>query len=169
MMAANDLDLGLDATQAKVTAPVSRPTKTLAVTRGAQRLLRSAGRASLAEVPLPSGRRADLMALGADGEIWIVEIKSSVEDLRADQKWPDYRAHCDKLFFAVDGAMPAERLPADAGLIVADAFGGAIIRDAPLHRMAGATRRSLLLRFARIGAERLHLLNDPEAAPPSLP
>lgn len=64
------------------------------------------------------------MALGADGEIWIVEIKSSVADLRADQKWPDYRA----LFFAVDGAMPAERLPADAGLIVADAFGGAIIR-----------------------------------------
>ena len=63
---------------------------------------------------------------------------------------------------------PAENLPADAGLIVADAFGGAIIRDAPLHRLAGATRRSLLLRFARIGADRLHLLNDPQAAAPSV-
>jgi hypothetical protein len=74
------------------------------------------------------------MALGPDGEIWIVEIKSSIEDFRADRKWPDYRAHCDKLFFAVDIAMAAECLRADAGLIVADAFGGAIIRDAPLHR-----------------------------------
>jgi hypothetical protein len=108
------------------------------------------------------------MALGADGEIWIVEIKSSIEDFRADQKWPDYRAHCDKLFFAVDMAMPAENLPADTGLIVADAFGGAIVRDAPLHRLAAATRRSLLLRFARIGADRLHLLNDPKAATPSV-
>ena len=148
--------------------PISRPATTLAVARGAQRLLRSAGRASLTEVSLPSGRRADLMAVGPDSEIWIVEIKSSIEDFRADRKWPDYRAHCDKLFFAVDIAMPVECLPADAGLIVADAFGGAIIRDAPLHRLAGATRRSLLLRFARIGADRLHLLNDPQAAAPSV-
>ncbi len=76
-------------------------------------------------------------------------------------------ARIAKLFFAVDIAMPSECLPADAGLIVADAFGGAIIRDAPLHRLARATRRSLLLRFARIGADRLHLLNDPKAAAPS--
>jgi hypothetical protein len=148
--------------------PISRPVTTAAVTRGAQRLLRSAGWKSLTEVSLPSGRRADLMALGADGEIWIVEVKSSIEDFRADNKWPDYRAHCDKLFFAVDVDMPATRMPADAGLIVADAFGGAIIRDAPLHRLAGATRRSLLLRFARTGADRLHLLNDPEAGAASL-
>ena len=59
--------------------------------------------------------------------------------------------------------MPHEILPADVGIIVADAFGGEIIRDAPLHRLAGATRRSLLLHFARTGAERLHLINDPEA------
>jgi hypothetical protein len=143
--------------------PVSRAATTLALTRGAQRMLRSAGRTSLTEVCLPSGRRADLMVLGADGEIWIVEIKSSIEDFKADQKWPDYRAHCDKLFFAVDVAMPAERLPEDAGLIVADAFGGVILRDAPLHRLAGATRRSLLLQFASIAADRLHLSKDPEA------
>lgn len=126
-------------------------------------MLRSAGLTSLTEVSLPSGRRADLMALGGDGEIWIVEIKSSPEDLRTDHKWSDYRAHCDRLFFAVDGAMPVELMPVDAGLIVADAFGGAILRDAPLHRLAGSTRRSLLLRFARIGADRLHVLSDPEA------
>ncbi len=144
-------------------APVSRKATTLAVTRGAQRLLRSAAMMSLTEVALPSGRRADLMALGAGGEIWIVEIKSSLEDFRADHKWREYRAHCDKLFFAVDLAMPAQDLPDDAGLIVADAFGGAIIRDAPLHKLAGATRRSLLLHFARLGADRLQAARDPES------
>lgn len=147
---------------------VSRPATTQAITRGVQRLLRTTGRTSLAEVSLPSGRRADLMVMGADGEIWIVEIKSSIEDFLADRKWPDYRAHCDKLFFAVDVDMPAGRLPIDAGLIVADAFGGDIIRDAPLHQLAGATRRSLLLKFARIAADRLHLSNDPEARAPSI-
>jgi hypothetical protein len=163
MNLANGLAPDHDTIAAMGSTPVSRRATTAAITRGAQRLLRSADRKSLTEVSLPSGRRADLMAVGADGEIWIVEIKSSIEDFLTDQKWPDYRAHCDKLFFAVDVAIPAERLPADAGLIVADAFGGDIIRDAPLHRLAGPTRRSLLLRFARIGAERLHLLNDPEA------
>jgi hypothetical protein len=112
--------------------PVSRPVTTAAVTRGAQRLLRSAGWKSLTEVSLPSGRRADLMALAADGEIWIVEIKASIEDFRADNKWPDYHSYCDKLFFAVGVDMPAARMTADSGRIVADAFGGAIIRDAPL-------------------------------------
>jgi hypothetical protein len=141
----------------------TRPATTAAVTRGAQRLLRSVGLTSLTEVPLPSGRRADVMALGGDGEIWIVEIKSSPEDLRTDHKWMEYRAHCDRLFFAVDAAMPGDLMPEDAGLIVADAFGGAILRDAPLHRLAGPTRRSLLIRFARISADRLHVLNDPEA------
>jgi hypothetical protein len=160
------IDLDLMPKTGAPTAP--RPATTLAVTRGAQRLLRSDGRTSLTEVPLPSGRRADLMALGADGEIWIVEIKSSIEDFRADHKWPEYRAHCDKLFFAVDIALPSDCLPADTGLIVADAFGAAIIRDAPIHRLAGATRRSLLLQFARIAADRLHLSRDPEAGAASV-
>jgi len=146
------------------TPPVARPETTSTLMRGVQRLLRAAGRASLTEIGLPGGRRADVMALGADGEIWIVEIKSCIEDFRADRKWPCYRAHCDKFFFAVDVAMPSDCLPADAGLIVADAFAGEIVRDAPVHRLAGATRRSLLLRFARAGADRLHLINDPQAA-----
>src|SRR5262249_22567243 len=71
----------------------------LAVTRGSTRLLHSLGFSVVSDLPLPSGRRADLVALGSDGEVWIVEIKSSVADLRADQKWIDYRLHCDRLFF----------------------------------------------------------------------
>src|SRR6185295_3610366 len=69
----------------------------LAIARGTARLLRSLGFSCISELPLPSGRRADLVALNERGEIWIVEIKSSIEDLRADQKWQDYRAHCDRL------------------------------------------------------------------------
>ena len=60
------------------------------------------------------------------GEIWIVEIKSSVADFRADQKWQDYRLHCDRLFFATTLEVPCEIFPPDTGLIVADAFGAQI-------------------------------------------
>ena len=83
----------------------------LAVARGTARLLRSLGFACIGELALPSGRRADLVALNERGEIWIVEIKSSVEDLRADHKWEDYRAHCDRLFFAFTQDMPCELFP----------------------------------------------------------
>ena len=72
----------------------------LAVARGTARLLHAHGRCVVSELPLPSGRRADLVALDPSGEIWIIEIKSSIADFRADQKWHDYRAHCDRLFFA---------------------------------------------------------------------
>ena len=97
---------------------------------------------------LPSGRRADLVALGGDGEIIIVEIKSSVADFRADQKWMDYRLHCDRLFFATIVDVPCDIFPADVGLIVADAFGAAIVCEAPEHRIAAATRKTVMLRFA---------------------
>jgi hypothetical protein len=135
----------------------------LSVARGAGRLLRSLGFACIAEMPLASGRRADLVALGRDGEIWIVEIKSSVEDFRADQKWPDYRWHCDRLFFATAPHVPQHIFPPDAGLICADGYSAEIIRDAPEHKIVGATRRSMLLRFARAAALRLHSLADPGA------
>src|SRR5688572_32121573 len=83
-----------------VPPPDRRQSETaLAIARGTARLLRSLGFSCVSELPLPSGRRADLVALNERGEIWIVEIKSSVEDLRADQKWQDYRMHCDRLFF----------------------------------------------------------------------
>jgi hypothetical protein len=133
----------------------------LAVARGTSRLLLSLGFACVSELPLASGRRADLVALGGDGEIWIVEIKSSVADFRADQKWPDYRLHCDRLFFATTTDVPAEIFPKDTGLIVADGFGAQIVCEAPEHRLVAATRKSMLLRFGQAAALRLQALADP--------
>ncbi len=133
----------------------------LAVARGTARLLLSHGFSCVSELPLASGRRADLVALDAGGEFWIVEIKSSIEDLRADQKWPDYRLHCDRLFFATALDVPQEIFPDDAGLIVADAFGASIVRDAPEHRLHASTRKSMMLMFARAAALRLQALADP--------
>src|SRR5215510_1226257 len=112
----------------------SRPEVTSAVTRGAGRLLAALGYAPLAEVTLPNGRRADLMALSRRGEIFIVEVKSGLEDLRADLKWGEYGPYCDAFAFAVAPEFPRERLPAEPGLIVADGFGGAILREAPTVR-----------------------------------
>src|SRR5260370_1894254 len=107
----------------------------LAIARGTTRLLHSLGFSAVSELPLASGRRADLVALGAGGEVWIVEIKSSVADFRADQKWIDYRLHCDRLFFATTLQVPCEIFPPPTALIVADAFGASIVCDAPEHRL----------------------------------
>jgi hypothetical protein len=134
----------------------------LAVARGTGRFLHALGYCVLSELPLPSGRRADLVALGGDGEILIVEIKSSVADLRADQKWMEYRLHCDRLFFATVVDVPCEIFPPDTGLIVADAFGASIMCEAPEHRLAAATRKSVMLRFAHAAALRLQSLADPQ-------
>jgi len=132
----------------------------LQVARGVRRLLRAHGMASVTEMPLPSGRRADVVALAPDGQIVIVEIKSSLADFRADLKWPEYRYHCDRLYFAIPVELAEDAMPGDAGLIVADAFGAAFVRTAPEHRLAGATRRSMLLRFGHLAADRLHRLWD---------
>jgi hypothetical protein len=134
----------------------------LAIARGTARLLRSLGFACVSELPLPSGRRADLVALNERGEVWIVEIKSSIADLRADQKWEDYRQHCDRLFFAFTRDLPCEIFPEDTGLIVADAYGAHLHCDAPEHRLAAATRKTMLLRFAITAAGRLNRLADPQ-------
>jgi hypothetical protein len=134
----------------------------LAIARGTARYLHALGYCVVSELPLPSGRRADLVALGGDGEIVIVEIKSSVADFRADQKWMDYRLHCDRLFFATIAEVPCEIFPADAGLIVADAFGASIVCEAPEHRLPAATRKSMMLRFAHAAALRLQALADPQ-------
>src|SRR4029077_14502747 len=134
----------------------------LAVARGTKRLLHQFGFSAVSELPLPSGRRADLVALNNASEIWIVEIKSSVEDFRADQKWMDYRLHCDRLFFATTMEVPCEIFPKDTGLIVADAFGASIVCEAPEHGLHASTRKSLMLAFARAAALRLSALADPE-------
>ena len=147
---------------ALVPPPDRRQSETaLAVARGTARLLRSLGFSCIGELALPSGRRADLVALNERGEIWIIEIKSSVEDLRADHKWEEYRAHCDRLFFATSQDVPCEIFPPDTGLIVADAFGAAFYCEAPEHKLAAATRKSMLVLIARAAALRLQSLVDP--------
>jgi hypothetical protein len=134
----------------------------LAVARGTVRLLHSLGYSVISELALASGQRADLLAIGGAGEIWIVEIKTSIADLRADRKWSGYRRYCDRLFFATTLDVPRELFPPDAGLIVADAFGAAMAREAPEHRLAAATRKHTLIAFARTAAFRLAMLSDPQ-------
>lgn len=133
----------------------------LTVARGTMRLLLSHGFCCVSELPLPSGRRADLVAMDGGGEIWIVEIKSSIADFRADQKWQDYRMHCDRLFFATTLDVPCDIFPKGTGLIVADSFGGQIMCEAPYHKLPAPTRKSMLLRFSQCAALRLQSLVDP--------
>src|SRR6187455_3446719 len=147
---------------ASLLPPDGRQSQTaLAVARGTTRLLHQLGFSAVSELSLPSGRRADLVALNSSGDVWIVEIKSSIEDFRADQKWMDYRLHCDRLFFATTVEVPCEIFPKDTGLIVADAFGAEIVCEAPEHRLPAATRKSMLLRFGQTAAMRLQARTDP--------
>ena len=138
-----------------------RPLVTAAVTRGVRRALADRGFATVAEVSLPNGRRADVLAFDGAGTIWIVEVKSGLPDFAADRKWPEYRDWCDALHFAVAGDFPADLVPDDCGLFVGDAFGADLVRPAPVGRLAPARRRSLLLLAAATAAQRLHRLEDP--------
>lgn len=133
--------------------------------RGVARALAQRGFATLTEFALANGRRADLLALGRDGELVIVEIKSSVADFRADRKWPDYLDFCDRLYFAVPDGFPVELIPEECGLIMADPFGAGFLRDAPASPLAAARRRAVTLRFALHAAHRLRQLIDPTAEP----
>lgn len=104
------------------------------------------------------------MALSAKGDFWIVEIKSSVEDFRSDQKWPEYWEFCDQLYFAVAPTFPHELLPQEAGLIMADRYGGEIVRSVPDVRLPASRRRAMALRFGRAAAARLQSIADPGLA-----
>jgi hypothetical protein len=138
-----------------VVTPFSRPDTTALLARGVTRMLAEHGLASVLEVPLANGRRADVMALTTSGEIWIVETKSCLEDFAVDAKWPDYIAYCDRFFFGVTEVFPRDLIPEEAGLIVADGFGGAILRESPVRPLAGARRKAVTLNFARLAALRL--------------
>jgi hypothetical protein len=144
--------------------PDGRQSQTAAaVQRGVCRLMRQAGFAVLTEFTLASGRRADVIGVDASGSIWIVEIKSSLEDYRADLKWPEYHDFCDRLFFAIPPELDPDIIPPSTGLIIADNWGAEILRHpetAPLH---ASRRRALTLSFARTAALRLHGLYDPLA------
>jgi hypothetical protein len=137
-----------------ITLIISRPQITTAVTRGAARLFVALGYAPLLEVGLPNGRRADIMALGPRGQIAVAEVKSGLEDFRTDRKWGEYQPYCDAFYFAVAPEFPRELLPEEPGLIVADGFDGAVLREAPATPLAGARRKALTLAFARLAAGR---------------
>ena len=133
---------------------LSRPETTDLGTRGAARLMVALGYAPLLEVGLPNGRRADIMALGPKGEILIVEVKSGALDYKTDRKWGEYAPYCDAFSFAVAPEFPRQILPDEPGLIVADAFGGAVLREAPVIPLVPARRKALTLAFARLAATR---------------
>ena len=144
------------------TAPQRRPEVTLAVCRGACRLMRQSGSSVVLEMPLPDGRRADIFAIGRDGCLTIVEVKSSIEDWRVDLKWPDYFNWCDLFYVAVPIDFPQGLIPVEVGLIVADAYGGEILREPARRPVAAARRKALLVDGARLAAERLARLDDPD-------
>ncbi|MCB9959147.1 MAG: MmcB family DNA repair protein [Rhodospirillaceae bacterium] len=153
----------LTGTAAPSVAPTVAPTGAAAILRGVRRHLLARGTASLSEVVLGNGRRADILAIDGAGRLLIVEIKSSRADFLSDRKWHEYRPYCDALSFAVAADFPQDLLPEDVGVLVADAYEALEVRPPPPHPLAPARRKALLLRFAALAAERLQRLEDPEA------
>ncbi|MBI0475633.1 DNA repair protein MmcB-related protein [Sphingomonas sp. MA1305] len=139
------------------------------VARGVTRMLLRHDLAAIPEVPLDGGRRADLMALDARGQLVIVEIKVSRADLLGDGKWPDYLAHCDRYYWAVPAGFDLAPLdgvaflPERTGVIVADRYDAAIVREAHTHPLPAHVRKRCTLSFARRAARRLTGLIDPDA------
>lgn len=123
--------------------------------------MRSLGFAILNEFTLATGRRADVIALGESGAIWIIEIKSSLLDFKVDQKWPEYRDFCDRFFFAIPQTLDPEIIPYEAGLIVADNWGAEILRQSGETTLHASRRNAVTLAFARVSSQRLHSLYDP--------
>ena len=146
-----------------MSASAVEPTGAALLSRGVCRVLEQLGYVSLVEFPLANGRRADILALGKTGDLVIIEIKSSVADFRADRKWSTYRDFSDRLYFAVPNDFPRALIPDECGLMVADAFSAAVLRDGSTTRLDAGRRRALTTRFARIAATRLRRLLDPEA------
>jgi hypothetical protein len=145
---------------------VSDPLLALDVVRGTQRLFLRHDWFALAEVPLPNGRRADMMAICPKGSLTIVEVKVSRADLLGDGKWPDYLDYCDRYFWAVPRGFDLSLFerdslrPAETGLIVADRYDAAIIREPMDSPIAAARRKAETLRFARRAALRLTMMGD---------
>jgi hypothetical protein len=132
------------------------------IRRGVGRALSEADQAVVAELPLGNGRRADLAAIDRAGTISLVEIKSCRADFIGDRKWQEYLAYCDRFYFAIASNFPRDLLPAHAGLIVTDRFGGEIVREAPVLGLSPARRKAMLIRFGRAAASRLQALLDPQ-------
>jgi len=135
------------------------------VARGTSRLLLQEGFSPILEFTLANGRRLDVAALGADGTVMGVEIKVAVGDLKADNKWPDYLEFCELFYFAIPPDFPDELVPPDTGLIVADRYGGAIVRPSPVATLHASRRKAVTLSFAKVAAERLNLALELTADP----
>lgn len=125
------------------------------VARGVSRLLLQQGFSPILEFTLANGRRLDVAALGADGTLLGVEIKVALADLRGDTKWPDYLEFCEHFYFAIPPDFPPEHVPDGTGLIVADRYGGAIVRPAVPAPVHASRRKAVTLRFAKVAADRL--------------
>ena len=140
------------------------------VARGVTRLFFRCDWFALCEVPLPNGRRADMMAIGPKGDLIIVEIKVSRADLLGDGKWTDYLDYCDRFYWAVPAGFALEPFDDEArgrehaGLIVADRYDAEIIRESRHQPLAAARRKAETLRFARRAARRLAGDLDPGLA-----
>ena len=141
---------------------VSFPERAAAIRRATALLCVRLGWSPVHEVPLPNHRRADILALRADGGFACIEIKSGLRDFQTDFKWPEYRDYADALYFAVDDDFPRDCLPSDTGLIVACGREAEVVREAPAHPLPAARRRALLHRFAALAARRLACRDDPD-------
>jgi hypothetical protein len=139
----------------------SFPERATAIRRATARLCLRLGWVPLHEVPLPSGRRADILALRPNGCFACIEVKSGPRDFLTDGKWQEYREFADELFFAVDVDFPQDLLPVETGLIVAAGLEAELLRDAPAHPLPASRRRVLLHRYALLAAGRLAALEDP--------
>jgi hypothetical protein len=144
-----------------VAIEISFPERALLIHRAAARFCLVVGWAPLHEVPLPNGRRADILALRPDGGFVCIEVKSGPRDFLIDRKWPNYREFSDALFFAVDMDFPQTVLPLETGLIVSEGMDAVMLRDAPAHPLPTARRRALTHRFAMLAAARLATSEDP--------
>ncbi len=139
------------------------------IASGVLRLMARFDFVGVTEMTLVNARRADVCALGPKGELSIVEIKSSIADFKSDQKWHEYRPFCDRFYFAVGHDFPQDLIPQDAGLIIADKFGGAILREPEEHKLAAARRKAMTLRFGRLATRRLMQLQRTLADAPQGP
>src|ERR1700690_840356 len=125
------------------------------VARGVSRLLLQEGYSPILEFTLANGRRLDVAALGPDGTVLGVEIKVAVADLKGDTKWPDYLEFCELFYFAIPPDFPDELVPPDTGLIVADRYGGAIVRPSRIAQIH-ASRRTACLNLGSCDAGHAH-------------
>ncbi len=138
-----------------------------AVARGICRLFARNGVWCLSEMPLRSGRRADLMGIDARGRVVIVEIKVSRADLLGDAKWTDYLDHCDRFYWGLSPALDRGCLegeafrPQSCGVIVADGYDAEVLRAAPEVPLAAARRKAEVERLARVALRRQLVALDP--------